>query len=212
MPARAPLRVFIVDDHELVRDGLRLRLEAMPGFELAGAAASAAEALECIDAARPDLLLSDIGMKDMSGIELVARVRERWPALRVLMLSMHESPESVQQALQAGAHGYLLKTTPAAEIEAALRAVSAGGSFLSAALTQRLFARQAPKPLLTPRESEILSALARGDSSKQIARELSLSVRTVEAHRQSIKRRLGIDGQAALIKYAVEHARQFREH
>jgi DNA-binding NarL/FixJ family response regulator len=148
-------------------------------------------------------------MKDMNGIELAALLQQRQPAVRVVMLSMYDNPEYVQQALQAGARGYVLKDAPAAEIVAAIDAVSAGGTFLSPAVSQRLFRNQAPKPLLTPRESEILSALGRGESSKQIARDLGLSVRTVEAHRQSIKRRLGIEGQAELIKYAVEHARQF---
>jgi DNA-binding NarL/FixJ family response regulator len=122
---------------------------------------------------------------------------------------MYDNPEYVQRSLQAGARGYVLKDAPAAEIVAAIHAVTAGGTFLSPAVSQRLFRNQAPRPLLTPRESEILSALGRGASSKQIARDLDLSVRTVEAHRQSIKRRLGLEGQAELIKYAVEHARQF---
>jgi DNA-binding NarL/FixJ family response regulator len=154
-------------------------------------------------------VLADVGMKDMNGIELAARLQALAPAVRVVMLSMYDNPEYVQQALAAGARGYVLKDAPAAEIVAALEAAAAGGTFLSPAVSQRLFRNQAPRPLLTPRESEILSALARGESSKQIARDLGLSVRTVEAHRQSIKRRLGIEGQAELIKYAVEHAREF---
>jgi DNA-binding NarL/FixJ family response regulator len=147
----------------------------------------------------------------MSGIELASLLQDRQPEVRVLMLSMYDNPEYVQQALQAGARGYVLKDAPAAEIVAAIEAVAAGGTFLSSAVSHRLFATQQPRPLLTPRESEILSALGRGDSSKQIARELDLSVRTVEAHRQSIKRRLGLEGQSALIKYAVEHAREYKK-
>jgi len=113
----------------------------------------------------------------------------------------------VQRALAAGARAYVLKDAPASEIVAAIDAVAAGGTFLSEALSKRLFRNQQPRPMLSPRESEILSALARGESSKQIARTLDLSVRTVETHRQSIKRKLGLEGQAELIKYAVEHAR-----
>ncbi|RST56500.1 response regulator transcription factor [Variovorax sp. MHTC-1] len=201
------VRLFLVDDHPLVRDGLRARLDPLPDIEIVGEAGSAAEALTLIERLQPDLVLADVGMKDMNGIELAALLQQRQPAVRVVMLSMYDNPEYVQQALQAGARGYVLKDAPAAEIVAAIDAVSAGGTFLSPAVSQRLFRNQAPKPLLTPRESEILSALGRGESSKQIARELGLSVRTVEAHRQSIKRRLGIEGQAELIKYAVEHAR-----
>ena len=205
----ALIRLFLVDDHPLVRDGLRARLGAMPNLEIVGEAGSAAEALALIESLKPDLLLMDVGMKEMNGIDLAALVLQRQPAPHVVMLSMYDNPEYVQQALAAGARGYVLKDAPAAEIVAAIEAAAAGGTFLSPAVSQRLFRNQAPRPLLTPRESEILSALGRGESSKQIARGLGLSVRTVEAHRQSIKRRLGIEGQAELIKYAVEHARQF---
>ena len=209
MTQRAMIRLFLVDDHPLVRDGLRARLDPLPALEIVGEAGSAAEALNAIETLQPDIVLADVGMKDMNGIELAALLQQRQPAARVVMLSMYDNPEYVQQALQAGARGYVLKDAPASEIVAAIEAVAAGGTFLSPAVSQRLFRNQAPKPLLTPRESEILSALGRGESSKQIARDLNLSVRTVEAHRQSIKRRLGIEGQAELIKYAVEHARQF---
>ncbi|MDN4587234.1 DNA-binding response regulator [Xenophilus aerolatus] len=209
MSTAAPVRLFLVDDHPLVRDGLRARLGAMPGLEIVGEAGSAAEALAQVDALRPDLMLVDVGMKDMNGIELAALLLQRSAPPHVVMLSMYDNPEYVQRALQAGAHGYVLKDAPASEIVAAIEAVSAGGTFLSPAVSKKLFRNQAARPLLTPREAEILTALGRGESSKQIARSLGLSVRTVDAHRQSIKRRLGIDGQAELIKYAVEHTRQF---
>jgi DNA-binding NarL/FixJ family response regulator len=205
---RTVVRLFLVDDHPLVRDGLRARLSPLPQIEIVGEAGSAAEALPLIDDLRPDLVLADVGMKEVSGIDMAAALQERRPEVRVVMLSMYDNPEYVQQALQAGARGYVLKDAPASEIVAAIDAVSAGGTFLSPAVSKRLFRNQAPKPLLTPRESEILSALGRGASSKEIAQELGLSVRTVEAHRQSIKRRLDIEGQAELIKYAVEHARR----
>jgi DNA-binding NarL/FixJ family response regulator len=218
--APKPIRLFIVDDHPLVRDGLRARLGAMPNLEIVGEAGSGAEALALIDTVRCDLMLVDVGMKDMNGIDLAALVLQRGqqqahrqhpshPAPHIVMLSMYDNPEYVQKAMQVGARGYVLKDAPAAEIVAAIEAVSAGGTFLSPAVSKKLFRNQAPRPLLTPRESEILTALGRGESSKQIARDLGLSVRTVEAHRQSIKRRLGIEGQAELIKYAVEHAREF---
>lgn len=208
---RAPIRVLLVDDHPLVRDGLRARLSLAEGLETVGEAGNAAEALARLAETRPDLVLMDVGMKDVNGIELTRRLLERAPALRVLMLSMYDNPEYVQRALQAGACGYVLKDAPAAEILAAIDAVAAGGTFLSPGVSRRLFRNQAPRPLLSARESEILSALARGASSKQIALDLGLSVRTVETHRQNIKRKLEIDGQAELIKYAVEHARRHGE-
>ena len=210
MTAPPVIRLFLVDDHPLVRDGLRARLGPLPALDIVGEAGSGAEALDGIAQTQPDLVLADVGMKGMSGIELASLLRDRQSQVRVLMLSMYDNPEYVQQALQAGARGYVLKDAPAAEIVAAIEAVAAGGTFLSSAVSHRLFATRQPRPLLTPRESEILSALGRGDSSKQIARDLGLSVRTVEAHRQSIKRRLGLEGQSALIKYAVEHAREFK--
>ena len=202
-----PIRLLLVDDHPLVRDGLRARLEAVPGFEVAGEAGDAAEAQAQVDALRPGLVLMDVGMKDVNGIDLTAQLLERDPGLQVLMLSMYDNPEYVQRAMQAGARGYVLKDSPASEIVAAIEAIAAGGTFLSPAVSRRLFRNQAPRPLLSSRESQILSALARGLSSKLIAREMDVSVRTVEAHRQSIKRKLALEGQAELIKYAVEHAR-----
>ena len=204
---RPPVRLLLVDDHPLVRDGLRARLGAVPGFEVAGEAGTAAEALAQVDTLQPQIVLMDVGMKEVNGIDLTALLLERHPALQVLMLSMYDNPEYVQRALQAGARGYVLKDAPAAEIVAAIEAVAAGGTFLSPAVSKRLFRNQVPKPVLSAREGEILSALAKGLSSKQIARELDLSVRTVETHRQNIKRKLDLEGQAELIKYAVEHAK-----
>jgi DNA-binding NarL/FixJ family response regulator len=208
---RAPIRILLVDDHPLVRDGLRARLSLAEGLETVGEAGNAAEALVRLAETRPDLVLMDVGMKDVNGIELTRRLLERAPALRVLMFSMYDNPEYVQRALQAGACGYVLKDAPAGEILAAIDAVAAGGTFLSPGVSRRLFRNQAPRPLLSARESEILAALGRGASSKQIAGDLGLSVRTVETHRQNIKRKLEIDGQAELIKYAVEHAQRHGE-
>lgn len=202
-----PVRLLLVDDHPMVREGLRARLAAAPHIEVVGEAGGATEAIERVVTCRPTLVLMDVGLKGHTGIELAATLLEREPALKVLMFSMYDNPEYVQRALQAGAQGYVLKDAPATEVLAAIDTVVGGGTYLSAAVSKRLFRGQAPRPMLSPRESEILSALGRGESSKQIAKALGLSVRTVEAHRQNIKRKLEIDGQAELIKYAVEHAR-----
>lgn len=201
------IRLLLVDDHPLVRDGLRARLSVLEGLavvgEAGGAAEAQAEALRC----QPTLVLMDVGMREVNGIELAARLLADHPGLRVLMLSMYDNPEYVQRALQAGASGYVLKDAPASEIVSAIRTVAEGGVFLSPEVSRRLFRNQTPRPLLSPRESQILAALARGLSSKQMARELDLSARTVDAHRQSIKRKLALDTQAELIRYAVEHVR-----
>jgi DNA-binding NarL/FixJ family response regulator len=208
MQAPPPIRLLLVDDHPLVRDGLRARLGSLPRFEVVGEAGDAEEARQQVAATQPQVVLADVGMKDVNGIDMTARLLAEHPNLKVLMLSMYDNPEYVQRALQAGARGYVLKDAPASEIVAAIDAVAAGGTFLSPEVSRRLFRNQAPKPVLSARESQILVALGKGWSSKQIARELSLSVRTVEAHRQNIKRKLELDGQAELIKYAVEHARE----
>ncbi|MDA8455479.1 response regulator transcription factor [Acidovorax sp. GBBC 3334] len=208
-PLDRPVRLFLVDDHALVRDGLRARLGSLDWVEVVGEASGAAEAEAPLARLAPGVVLMDVGMKDVNGLDFAARLLQRHPDLRVLMLSMYDNPEYVQRALQVGARGYVLKDAPASELVAALEAVAAGGTFLSPAVSQRLFRNQAPKPLLTPRESEILAALGRGASSKQIAAELGLSVRTVEAHRQNIRRRLELGSLAELIRYAVEHANGF---
>ncbi|MDR5738930.1 MULTISPECIES: response regulator transcription factor [unclassified Caballeronia] len=207
-----PARIVIVDDHPLVRDGLRARLDAVSHVRVTGEAANGAEALALAadEASRPDLVLMDVGMAGMSGIELAACFHERFPAIRVLMLSMHDNVEYVTQAVRAGASGYVLKDSPAAEIIHAIDAVLAGKTFFSAGLAARMIqaqAMQTPQDRLTPRERDVLDALAQGLSSKQIAQQHGLSVRTVETHRLNLKRKLSIDGQAELIKYAVEHRR-----
>ncbi|MDR5857140.1 response regulator transcription factor [Caballeronia sp. LZ062] len=207
-----PARLLLVDDHPLVRDGLRARLEAVPRLSVIGEAGNGHEALALAaeEATRPDLVLMDVGMAGMSGIELAARFHERFPAIRVLMLSMHDNVEYVTQAVRAGASGYVLKDSPAAEIIQAIDAVLAGKTFFSAGLAARMIqaqAMQTPLERLTPRERDILDALAQGLSSKQIATQHGLSVRTVETHRLNLKRKLGIDGQAELIKFAVENRR-----
>jgi DNA-binding NarL/FixJ family response regulator len=207
-----PARLLLVDDHPLVRDGLRARLEAVPRLSVTGEAGNGQEALALAadEATRPDLVLMDVGMAGMSGIELAARFHERFPAIRVLMLSMHDNIEYVTQAVRAGASGYVLKDSPAAEIIQAIDAVLAGKTFFSAGLAARMIqaqAMQTPLERLTPRERDILDALAQGLSSKQIATQHGLSVRTVETHRLNLKRKLAIDGQAELIKFAVENRR-----
>jgi len=207
MSSSPPIHVMLVDDHPMVREGLVARLRSVPQFRVVGEAGSAEEAVQLLGQCRPDVLLMDVGLKGTNGIALAEQLGLSHPGLRVLMFSMYDNPEYVQRALQAGARGYVLKDAPASEIVAAIEAVAAGGTYLSTGISQRLFRAQQPRPMLSPRESEILSALGRGESSKQIARSLDLSVRTVEAHRQSIKRKLGLDGQAELIKYAVEHSK-----
>lgn len=202
-----PMRILIVDDHPLVREGVRTLINHQSGLEVVGEAADADSALEAIARLEPALVLTDIGMKQVSGIALAAQIRERWPAIHVIVLSMYDNPDYVHQAMQAGARGYVLKDAPSSDIVDAIRAVAAGDTFLSASLSRQSARSDGPRPILSEREAEILACLARGMSSKQIAAEHDLSVRTVETHRQNIRRKLRIEGQAELIRYAVEHCR-----
>jgi two-component system, NarL family, nitrate/nitrite response regulator NarL len=206
-----PARLLLVDDHPLVRDGLRARLEAVAGLQVAGEAGNADEAIALAAALEPDLVLMDVGMAGMNGIALAGLFHERFPAIRVLMLSMHDNVEYVTQAVRAGASGYVLKDSPSMEIVRAIEAVLAGQTWFSAGLGARMIqasAKEAPIERLTPRERDILDALAQGLSSKQIAQRAGLSVRTVETHRLNLKRKLDIEGQAELIKFAVENRRK----
>lgn len=203
----APTRVLLVDDHPLVREGLRARLAQTPGIEVVGEAGDAEQAFARVTMLLPDLVLMDVGMKQVNGIELTARLRERHPALRVLMLSMYDNPEYVHRALAAGAMGYVLKEAPSEQIVEAIVAVAAGRQFLGAGLAATAGRPDGGRPLLLAREAELLRCLAEGMASKQVAEALGMSVRTVETHRQNIRRKLGLAGQAELIKYAVERCR-----
>ena len=208
-PTVSVTRLLLVDDHPLVREGLKARLSTLPALEVVGEAGRAEEACSQLALTAPDLVLMDVGMKDVNGIDLTRELLSRRPGLLVLILSMYDNPEYVNRAMQAGARGYVLKDAPASDIIDAIAAVTAGGTFLSPAVSGRLFRSQTPRPVMSLRESEILACLAKGRSSKQIAQELDLSVRTVESHRQNIKRKLKLEGQAELIRYAVEHCRDF---
>ncbi|MNF41657.1 Transcriptional regulatory protein DegU [compost metagenome] len=201
---RQPIRVALVDDHELVRDGLRALLTAMPQLEVVGEASSGAEALILVGQVRPDLLLVDIGMKDMTGLQLTEILCRQYPGMQILILSMYDHAEYVTSSIRAGARGYVLKDAASREIVAAIDAIAAGGTYYSADLLEKTVTPPAADDELTPREREVLQMLAQGLSNKAIARVLEISVRTVETHRLSIRRKLGVDTPAGLVKYALE--------
>jgi len=199
------VHILLVDDHPLVRDGLRARLETIPHFSVVAEAGNASEALELAGKQNIDLALMDINLAGgMNGIELTGRFNTLFPEIAVLMLSMHDKAEYVMQAIQAGARGYVLKDAPALDIITAIDTVMSGGIYYSAGLAKQLSRPMPPAMLLTPREREVLQCIATGKSNKHIAREMNLSVRTVETHRLNIKRKLGIEGQADLIRFALE--------
>lgn len=200
-----PIRVALVDDHSLVRDGIKALLSVMAPLEVVGEAENGADAIAMVGRCQPDLLLVDISLRDMNGLELTRVLRTRHPALKVLVLSMYDNYEYVSESVRSGASGYVLKNAPSREIIAAIEAIASGGTFYSAEIAQRLIADKSADTELTPRESQVLLKMVQGLNNKEMARELDISVRTVETHRLSIRRKLNIDKPAALVKYALDH-------
>lgn len=194
--------LLLVDDHPLVRDGLRARLECIPRFKITGDAGNAEDALQVLADATVNLILMDINLGKTNGMQLTAHLNKEYPHIAVIMLSMHEKTEYVNQSIQAGARGYVSKDAPAEKIIDAIDTVAAGGTYFSQDLKKARDNASSGK-VLTLREQCILHSIATGRSNKHIARELGLSVRTVETHRLNIKRKLNIEGQADLIRYAL---------
>ena len=201
---QATIHLLLVDDHPLVRDGLRARLETMPDIQIAGEAGTAEEALAIAASTAVNLVLMDINLGTGNGISLTARFTADYPDIAVIMLSMHDKSEYVNQSMQAGARAYVLKDAPAVEIIEAIDTVIAGGTYFSSGLKQQAPGNNSSQAL-TQREKSILTCIATGKSNKHIARELGLSVRTVETHRLNIKRKLNIEGQADLIRFALNN-------
>ncbi len=204
------MRIVIADDHALVRAGIRSLLERLPAVEVIGEACDGGEAEELAASLRPDILLMDIAMKQMGGLEAAERVKLRSPDVKVIILSMHATEDYVMEALRIGASGYLLKDSATSDLEAAIRAVSRGEIYLGPAVSQIVVdgylarsAGAARTAHLTLRQSEILRAIAEGKSTKEIALEFGLSIKTIEAHRAQIMERLGIHDIPGLVKYAM---------
>lgn len=199
------IRIALVDDHSLVRDGIKALLSVMPQLDVVGEAENGAQAIEMVGRCQPDLLLMDIGLKDKNGLELTRLLGKQYPSLKILILSMYDNYEYVSESVRSGASGYVLKNAPSREIIAAIEAIISGGTFYSAEIAQRLATDPRTDNELTPRESQVLSKMVEGLNNKEMARELDISVRTVETHRLSIRRKLNIDKPAALVKYAIDH-------
>ena len=201
------LRVILADDHALVRAGIKALLEAMPDIEVTAEASHGREAVEAADRLRPDIVIMDVAMPELNGLEATARITRHVPGVRVIMLSMMANEEYVAQALRSGAAGYLLKDAAAVELELAISAVMRGDTYLSpvAARHAATLAKQGPSPRspLTGRQREILQLVAEGSSTKEIARKLGLSPRTVETHRTQIMERLSLSDIAGLVRYAI---------
>lgn len=207
-----PIRVLLADDHTLLRAGVRSLLEKLPGVEVIGEAADARAALALLEKQRPDVVLMDLAMPGLNGLEGTARAAAQFPDVRILILSMHADEEHVLRALEAGAAGYLVKDAVPAELELAVRAVARGETYLSPAVAKHVVTARArgvagPTSLerLTPRLREVLQLVAEGHTTKEIARILNTSPKTVENHRARLMERLDIRDVAGLVRYAIQN-------
>ncbi|MEK7875699.1 MAG: response regulator transcription factor [Pseudomonadota bacterium] len=206
-----PIRIVLADDHALVRAGMRTLCESLDSITVVAEAADGNQALEMVKAHQPDLVLMDITMKTLNGLEATAQIKREFPQVRVIILSMHTAEDYVHQALKAGAAGYLLKDAAVPELETAITAVMRGEVYLSPQISKLVVqsyvehagAVEGPLGMLTPRQREILQLIAEGHGTKDIGFRLKLSVKTVEAHRTQIMERLGIHDIAGLVRFAI---------
>jgi DNA-binding NarL/FixJ family response regulator len=203
--------MLLVDDHALVRAGMRALLNNMPDVEVVAEAVDGLTALESIKTHSPDLVLMDISMPNLNGLEATAQATRDYPDTRIIVLSAHSSEEYVGQALRAGASGYLLKDAPTVELELAIKSVAQGETYLSPAVSKHVISTYVRRvggeagslELLTPRQRETLQLVAEGKSTKEIARILHISVKTIETHRAQLMDRLDIHDVAGLVRFAL---------
>lgn len=207
------LRVLIADDHTIVRSGVHLLLEGEADIEVVGEALNGREALQQAEKLKPDLILMDISMPEMDGLEATRQVKTRWPNIQVLILTMHRSDEYFFEALKSGASGYILKAADTDELVNAVRAVGKGEVFLYPSMAKKLLEdylrglenHNQIDTLLSEREIEIMRLLVEGYSNKEIAAELVISLSTVHTHRGNLMRKLGLSSQRELVQYARQH-------
>ena len=204
------IRILLADDHAVVRQGFKMILDAQPDMEIVGQAANGREAVDLAEQLRPDVVVMDVAMPELNGIEATRRLASSVPHARVVALSMHKDSVYVREILRAGARGYLLKDSGAADLVAAIRAVASGESYLSPAVSNAVlddYRRIATNPidLLTSREREVLQLLAESRTNKEIAGVLNLSVYTVEAHRGRIMEKLNLHSIGELVRFAVRN-------
>jgi DNA-binding NarL/FixJ family response regulator len=206
-----PVRVVLADDHKLVCAGIRMLLDGLKGVQVVGEAHDGREAMDLVKAHRPDLVLMDIAMKKLNGLEAAAQLKKSFPEIQIIMLSMYSSEEHVLQGLRAGASGYLLKDSGPQELEQAIQMAMRGEIYLSPPISKqviedyvkRVDPGQKTGNSLTQRQREILQLIAEGNSTKEIAHQLNVSMKTVETHRAQLMKRLNIYDIPGLVRYAV---------
>lgn len=206
------IKILLADDHAVVRDGLRVLLEAQRDLAVVGVAADGREAVRLTLEHQPDVVVMDIAMPDLNGIDAAQQILETAPTTQVIILSMHSTPEHIFRALQAGARGYLLKESAGAEVVTAVRVVHNGQRYLSQKIADAMIdayieQRQVASPLdsLSGREREILQLIVEGKSSAQVAQILSLSIKTIESYRSRLMQKLNINDLPSLVKFAIQH-------
>lgn len=207
------ISVLVADDHGIVREGLRRLLEAESDIKVSGEASDGREVLEQVERHQPEVVVLDITMPRLGGLETLERLRALHPKVKVILLSVHSDPPFIQSAISLGADGYVLKNGRAAEIVTAIREVVKGGSYFSPVVAREIVEQlRTPKPtsnepfsLLSGREREVLHLIAEGLSAKEIAVDLAISTKTVEAHRTSLMRKLGVRKATELVRYALRH-------
>jgi DNA-binding NarL/FixJ family response regulator len=208
----ALIRIVLADDHVAVRQGLKLLIEAQPDMQVVAEASDGSGAVEQARACKPDVLVMDISMPGVNGLVATRALRAQVPGTAVVILTRHGDDAYLQELLRAGAAGYVLKQSPAAELLQAVRAVAAGGQYLDSTLTARVTAgfvgrksrgMNQPGAALTERESEVLRLIASGYSNKEIGVQLDLSVKTVEVHKANSMRKLGLTGRIDIVRYAI---------
>ncbi|MBU2867156.1 response regulator transcription factor [Pacificibacter marinus] len=206
MTSSTPTRVLIVDDHPMVAEGICALLETFDDIEVVGTLTNGVEAVERAQSLSPDVILLDLNMPKMGGLTATEILLEQRPDTRILILTMHDSPEYISAALNHGAVGYVLKDVPTEDLKDAIDAVMAGKTYLCSGARRAIDPKiQDGREPLTEREQTVLLELAQGKSNKDVACALDISVRTVETHRKNIKRKLGISSTAGLTRYAMEH-------
>lgn len=207
------IRILLADDHELVRDGIRSLLEKMPGVEVVGEASNGREAIELVRSKSPSLVLMDIAMPVLDGIETLSRITKRFPRIKVVMLSAYGTENYVSRAFRSGASGYMLKYAATDELEMVIRVVAQGKTYVSPSISRIIVNNYLERPggglspleQLTGRQREILHLIAEGKNTKEIASALEVSVKTVESHRLQLMARLDIHDVAGLVRYAIRN-------
>ena len=204
MTGQTAISVLLVDDHPLVTEGIGACLETWDNITIAGTASNGRESIEAACQIKPDVILMDINLPDMTGLQATRHIRARQPHSKIIILSMPDNREYVLSAIEEGACGYLLKDVSSSEVATAIETVHRGGNYFSTDVAKAL---TGPKQhsVLTKRETGVLALLAKGSTNKMIGRELGISERTVETHRKNIKRKLGISTTAGLTRYAMEN-------